>query len=87
MVVHKLKTWPEPFKATWNEEKRYEFRVNDRDFEVGHRLRLCEWDPEREKYTGSELIVQITYLQRGPDFGIPVGFVVLSLSVILEWKD
>jgi len=45
-MIHLLKTHPEPFGAAWDGLKPWEFRLNDRDFQVGHEVVLEEWDPE-----------------------------------------
>lgn len=94
--THKLKTWPEPFKATRTYAKRFEFRLNDRDFQVGDDLLLQEWEPEGSfgevghtdetalvvtgRYTGQECLRTVTYILRGPAFGIPEGYVVMSID-------
>jgi hypothetical protein len=44
--IHELKIAPEHFKAVQPEEKRAEFRINDRDYACGDVLRLHEWEPE-----------------------------------------
>lgn len=43
--IHELKTHPKPFEAVWKNEKQYELRENDRNFEVGDWLKLREFDP------------------------------------------
>jgi hypothetical protein len=45
MKTHNLKTWPEYFKLVKNDIKKYEFRKNDRNFEVGDLLVLEEFNP------------------------------------------
>lgn len=40
----KLKLWPVFFKDA--HRKPFELRRNDRGFQVGYVLHLCEWDPE-----------------------------------------
>jgi hypothetical protein len=42
---HRLKTWPEYFRAIRNREKTFEVRLNDRDFKVDDVLVLQEFDP------------------------------------------
>lgn len=79
-MIHELKTWPDPFEAVWMGSKKAEFRKDDRGFRVGDGLTLKEWVPESENYTGREIYACITDLRRGPQFGIPEGFVMLSVS-------
>ena len=80
MKTHELKTWPEPFAAVWSGEKRYEIRQDDRGFAVGALPTPREWRPNEEAYTGRGASCLVTYLSRGPDWGLPVGLVVLSVS-------
>jgi hypothetical protein len=77
--IHLLKTLPEPFAAVRLGIKRFEYRRDDRGFDVRHALRLQEYDPKRG-YTGAELLVFVKYIARGPDYGIPEGFVVMSIE-------
>ena len=79
-MIHELKTYPEPFNAVLCGRKTAEFRKDDRNFEVGDSVRLREWDPANERYTGFELTKEISDIRRGPDFDIPEGFAMLSLS-------
>lgn len=77
--THRLKTWPSPFTDTRSGVKSFEFRKNDRDFEIGDRLILEEWDPKVEKFTGEVLERDVIHILYGPDFGIPQGFCVMSI--------
>jgi hypothetical protein len=82
-VIHALKTWPKFFQASWIGLKPYEVRFNDRDFAVGDRLRLLEWDPEtRDGYTGREIIASITSILAGKGFMVKKGYAVLGISIL-----
>lgn len=83
-TTHELKTWPTPFQAVWNEEKRHEIRKNDRDFQAWDRLHLREYNPESGAYTGRELGVTVTYITNGPAWDIPEGMCVMSVK--LNWR-
>jgi hypothetical protein len=78
MTVHELRTWPEPFALTWEGVKTAEFRADDRDFAEGDRLRLREYDPARDAYSGRWIEADVTCCTRGPF--VPRGFVMLSLG-------
>ena len=43
--THILKTWPSQWRAVASGEKRFEIRINDRDFSVGDVLDLRMFDP------------------------------------------
>lgn len=43
--THELKCHPGPFAALLNGTKPFEWRKDDRDYQVGDTLRLMEWDP------------------------------------------
>jgi len=79
-VKHELKIWPEHFDAIWEGRKTFEFRDNDRGFNVGDELVLRSWDPEMKEYTGDWLIRRITYVLEGPAFGLPPGKAILALG-------
>jgi hypothetical protein len=72
--THELKIRPEYFEAVVFGRKGFEIRKNDRGFKVGEWLHLMEW--EREKYTGRDAHVQITYVT---DFMQRDGYVVLGI--------
>jgi hypothetical protein len=81
LSVHILKTWPEPFQAIWDGLKQWEYRKNDRDYQVGDILLLGEWDNEKEKFTVREIKARVVYMLK-EGFGLPEGFVILSLAEI-----
>lgn len=84
-MIHVLKTWPEPFEAVRRDLKRYEIRKADRPFAVGDKLHLREWDPEAETYSGRGLLVTVTYLTPGGEWGLPADVCVMSLGLWADW--
>ncbi len=60
--THDLKIWPEYFGPVKDRIKTFEVRVFDRDFKVGDRLRLMEWLPAAEEYTGRSVLVDVNYI-------------------------
>ncbi len=89
-TVHELRTWPRAFQAVLDGDKRYEFRKNDRNFQVGDVLHLREWEPAQKfdatlgDYTGRSLHAIVTYLTPGGAFGVPDGYCVLGIRVLGE---
>jgi hypothetical protein len=79
---HLLKTEQSCWEAIRDGAKTAEFRRNDRGFEVGDELLLrCVFrngfvDPNPDFLIRR----QITHIVRGPAFGIPEGYAMLSLS-------
>ncbi len=62
-LVHELKCWPQFFSAIAAGLKRHDLRrASDRQFRVGDRMRLREFNPERGQYTGREQVVEITFI-------------------------
>ncbi len=75
MKSHELKIAPDMFHAVASGAKTAEFRRDDRGYEVGDMLYLTP--------TGDEagfLIRRITHIVRGPAYGIPEGFAMLSMA-------
>ena len=79
-MIHQLKCWARPFRATSLGLKTHEFRKNDRSFECGDILHLCLWCPATERYSGHGLACRVTYL--GVGFGIPEGYVCMSIVLV-----
>jgi hypothetical protein len=84
MRAHKLKTWPQYFRAVEREEKPFEVRKADRDFQVGDYLCLVEFDPQHDMLTGKYVYRRITYMLSSTDAprGLVDGFVVLGLDTV-----
>jgi hypothetical protein len=88
MATHEFKVWPDFFDAIADGRKRFEWRVDDREpqVETGDYLHLREWRPSLHApfdvglYTGRYISTRVTYTLRGPAFGMPEGYVVMSLG-------
>lgn len=98
MATHEIKTWPNEFQAIVEGRKPFEWRKDDRGFEVGDTLRLLEWLPHAPTtgdegclaaayYTGREIAVTVTDIQRGPSWGIPEGFCMMSIQPLTRYAD
>jgi hypothetical protein len=62
-TTHVLKCWTVFFTEIAEGRKRHDLRrVTDRDFRIGDRLRLCEFDPVRGLCTGREQTMVVTYI-------------------------
>lgn len=62
MTTHYMKSWPWFFDAFVNGLKLHDLRKKDRDFKVGDKVYLQEFDPRNGQYTGNELLMEITYM-------------------------
>jgi DNA-directed RNA polymerase subunit RPC12/RpoP len=76
-TTHQLKTWPRYFEAIRSGEKTWEFRKDDRNYQVGDALCLREWSDVAETYTGRVEVRHVTYIARGEL--IPEGYCVMSV--------
>jgi hypothetical protein len=87
MKTHELKTHPGPFQALMDGTKTFEFRKDDRGFEVGDMLTLKEWDPDAlrtpagalGRFTGRSEDFIVTY-KLSDRFGVPAGYCVLGIK-------
>lgn len=78
MDYHHLKILPEYFEAVIEGKKKFEIRKNDRDYKVGDGIFLNEFDGE--KYTGESLLVFITYILQGGQYGLEKDYVIMSIE-------
>jgi len=83
MKYHQLKTHPQYFQAVRAGTKKFEFRKNDRNFEVGDRVILKEYNPKTKRYTNQMLQIQITYVLKDYD-GIEDGYCIFSFDRVSE---
>lgn len=79
MKIHTLRTDAEPFEAVARGKKQFEFRKDDRNFMPGDFVVLEE--VADGILTGREIEAFVPYLLAGGNYGVPVGYVVLSLDV------
>lgn len=78
-MIHELKTWPEYYQSVADGFKTFEVRKDDRNYKIWDYLKLMEWDPTTNAYTGRELGCAITYILRDSQF-IKEGYVIMGLS-------
>lgn len=83
MKRHSLKTWPEYFNEIISGDKTFELRKNDRGFDEGDILKLCEYSPATG-YTGRECVKKVSYLMLGGAFGLDSGYCIMSLKPVEE---
>lgn len=81
-MTHYLKTWPQYFRRIESGEKTFEVRKNDRDFQKNDYLKLQEYDPIKDHFSGVEIECRVTYILNGGNFGIEPGFVVMAIERI-----
>lgn len=72
MKIHELKILPEFFSDVEREIKKFEIRLNDRDFKVGDLAVLREWDGAA--YTGQIITKKIVYVFTDERFGLQPGY-------------
>lgn len=77
--IHELKIAPKYFEKVLSKEKTFEFRYNDRNYQVGDILNLKEYD--NGTYTGRETNVEITYILQEFE-GLQPDYAILSIKHI-----
>lgn len=82
-VTHDLKCWPPHFQSVKSGAKGFELRLNDRDFRVGDTLRLREYCPVANAYSGDEVSRVVSYVLGG-DFGLPADTCIMSFAPHLQ---
>lgn len=88
-MLHELKTDPEVFDAVKRGEKTFEIRKDDRGFAVGDSLWLRKTVHTGEEmkagkplyYEGDPLVVRVSYILRGPVYGLADGWVIMSIEM------
>jgi hypothetical protein len=79
--THRLKSWPDNFRAVLTGRKRFEIRRDDRDIQPGDRVLLDEFEPfdveggqvgPPRGYTGRQALYFVGYVERSP--AIPAGW-------------
>lgn len=81
--THTLKTDPEPFEDTWNYKKVYEYRFDDRGYQIGDTLILRETNPNYEgdnEYSGRRIEATVKHILRG-SYGLPAGYIIMGIVI------
>jgi hypothetical protein len=87
VTTHELKSWPEFFNEILAGRRTHELRRDDRGYDVGDTLRLCEYLPTEDKFTGRTTDVVVTSLTSAErpcavsDAGLSEGFCILSIRL------
>lgn len=78
---HHLKTVEPHFGALYAGHKTFELRKDDRDFKVGDRLILHQYNAEKKHFCGPKVYTIISHILRdAPEFGLMPGYCLLSLK-------
>jgi len=79
-MVHELKTISPYYEEIEKGNKRFEIRLNDRDYKVGDILALRHWSDFRGCFTREQRIyVKVTYILDDERFLQP-GYVCMSIE-------
>lgn len=82
MKTHELKLLKEPFREKWDGNKSWEYRLNDRDYQLGDILLEKEYDHINNTFTGREITEQVTYIVPGGQYNVPDDYVIMSTKTI-----
>ena len=77
---HTYLVYENSFQADNRGEKRFEYRRENEEINVGDTLELIEIT-EKDADTGGVLTVEITHIQYGGEYSIPDGFMIMSIKL------
>ena len=83
MTTHCLKTWRSMYDLVKRGQKTFEYRRNDRNFQVGDILKLEEYDRDGAYYTGAWADVRVTLVVEDAP-GLPAGFCIMQIERIFH---
>lgn len=81
-MTHELKIIPKYFKDVFLDLKKFEIRLNDRNYQEGDILILNEWNPETQKYTGKTVARKVFNVYSNLP-GLLPGYVILQMNKLL----
>lgn len=86
MRAHKLKIWPDAFRAVKDGRLNCQIRKADRDYQVGDYILFVEFNPKEDKTTGQYCAVLINHIITPADHprGLMDEFVALSTEEIMS---
>ena len=85
MKTHELKIIPEYFEAVVSGKKNFEIRKNDRNFHVGDKVVLKEWNGA--EYTGNQVERYISYILFDWQAGLKDGYCIIALKRSPSMED
>jgi Domain of unknown function (DUF3850) len=80
MTTHFIKILPQFYLPTAYGRKSFELRKNDRNYQVGDKLVLQEYDGKH--YTGHEIHCNITYVLKGGKYGLDPNYCIINHTII-----
>lgn len=86
-IEHELKLHPKYFNRILTGQKTFEIRKNDRDFQIGDRLILREYDPEEgwpSHGSYGTIVADITYMTTAYQ---QEGYCVLGFKITEEYTS
>lgn len=79
-IEHELKILPQFYNDISSHRKTFEIRKDDRDYQVGDRILLREFNGD---YTGHQTRRIITYILRdAKEYGLADGFCILGIQPV-----
>ena len=79
---HNLKIDPERLAEILAGTKTHEIRVFDRDYQVGHTLKLSGYNRSTNAYTGQSAVVKVTNITTPGSYGLPENIGVISIALV-----
>lgn len=92
MKLHELKIKDEYFKEVLRENKTFELRKNDRDYQVGDLIHFVDIDGNNHiignPAYNKKLVFQITYILKGvPEYGLDKDYCILGIKKLKIDED
>lgn len=83
MKMHELKTWPNYFEHMLSGAMPFNVRNDmDRNFQRGEYAHFREWNPDKQEYTGRDIIGEVTFVFA--TFGLSQGHVAFGFKKLKE---
>ena len=90
-ITHIVKSWETFYRDIITGERTSDIRLNDRRYAVGDFMKMEEYDPVSQTYSGRFRTVVITYLQTNKSNPCAIShrslddaYVVLSIKLVTE---
>ncbi len=81
MKEHELKCWHGFYDEIVRGRKSFEIRKDDRGFNEGDILKLREWHPIGQVYSGQEAKARIDYIVKS-GFGLRDGYACMAITLL-----